>query len=288
MSLPGIERLAGGRLLAGCRATEQGVVVREIDATLGVPGLPQSATGQTALFTGVNAARHMGRHVAAYPGPQLKRIISEEGLLAKAVQGGAAVTFANAFGPRYLAQLDEGRGRISVTVHATLSAGLALRSADDLRAGRAVSWDFERDLFARGLDRPVPTATAEQAGRDLAVLARDHDLTLYESFLTDLAGHGRFGLTAELALARVDGFFSGLLEAAAPELSVLVCSDHGNVEEADHSRHTRNRVPLIVRGPRAGFFHAVEALHDVAGCVLAALQSSDEPRFDAVSSGGRR
>ena len=34
-----------------------------LDANLGVPGLPQSATGQTALFTGVNAPELLGRHL---------------------------------------------------------------------------------------------------------------------------------------------------------------------------------------------------------------------------------
>ena len=33
-----------------------------LDACLGVPGLPQSATGQATLYTGVNAAQVMGRH----------------------------------------------------------------------------------------------------------------------------------------------------------------------------------------------------------------------------------
>ncbi len=33
-----------------------------LNATLGVPGLPQSGTGQTALFTGINAAKFIGKH----------------------------------------------------------------------------------------------------------------------------------------------------------------------------------------------------------------------------------
>ena len=51
-----------------------------LDATLGVPGLPQSATGQTALMTGVNAAREMGRHVEGFPGPTLREIIRTRNL----------------------------------------------------------------------------------------------------------------------------------------------------------------------------------------------------------------
>ena len=42
-----------------------------LDACLGVPGLPQSATGQATLFCGRNAAAFMGRHVTGFPGPTL-------------------------------------------------------------------------------------------------------------------------------------------------------------------------------------------------------------------------
>jgi len=37
------------------------------DATLGVPGLPQSGTGQTTIFTGINAPAAIGEHLGPYP-----------------------------------------------------------------------------------------------------------------------------------------------------------------------------------------------------------------------------
>ncbi len=85
-ALPALAALAGGPLIAGCARTEPGRIVREVDATLGVDGLPQSGTGQTTLFTGVNAAQALGRHVPAFPGPRLKAIIEAEGLLAKVAE----------------------------------------------------------------------------------------------------------------------------------------------------------------------------------------------------------
>ena len=41
-------------------------IIKAIDARLGVSGLPQSATGQTTLFTGVNAPKITGRHINAF------------------------------------------------------------------------------------------------------------------------------------------------------------------------------------------------------------------------------
>ena len=50
-------------------------VMAETDARLGVEGLPQSATGQTAILTGVNAAQLIGRHLHGYPSPRLKQAL---------------------------------------------------------------------------------------------------------------------------------------------------------------------------------------------------------------------
>src|SRR5947209_7710408 len=64
-------------------ASEPAVVLGALDAVLGVPGLPQSGTGQTTLFTGLNAQAVLGHHVPALPGPRLRALISEHGVLAK-------------------------------------------------------------------------------------------------------------------------------------------------------------------------------------------------------------
>src|SRR5215831_8556921 len=80
-AVPEIRHLAP---LAG-RGPADGAAFRPLDATLGVAGLPQSATGQTTLFTGVNAARAMGRHHPGLPGPTLQAILRTESLFSKVV-----------------------------------------------------------------------------------------------------------------------------------------------------------------------------------------------------------
>jgi hypothetical protein len=246
-------------------------VLAEIDATLGVDGLPQSGTGQTSLFTGTNAARVMGRHVPAFPGPKLKAILEADGLFAKAKEGGREVAFANGFTPAYLDDLAAGRRWASVTVHLARSAGVKLRSEAELLRDQAVTWDIERDLYRRAGGERVPPVAAWSAGAHLAALAATHDLTLYETFLTDLAGHRRIPVTVAQAIDRVDALVGGLLAALPPHVTLVLTSDHGNVEEPVHGRHTRNRVPLVARGRLADHFAGARSIVDLTPTVLRAL-----------------
>src|SRR5687768_16479712 len=68
-----------------------------LDATLGVAGLPQSGTGQTALFTGINAAREFGRHFGPWVPTALHERLARENLLTIAKNAGRSVAFANAY-----------------------------------------------------------------------------------------------------------------------------------------------------------------------------------------------
>ncbi len=203
-----------------------------LDARLGVEGLPQSATGQTALFTGINASQRLGRHVTAFPGPRLRQILERHGVLARARAAGRSVTFANAYTDGYRERVQRSLSRVGVTTVAALAAGLELRTLDDLHRGEAVTWDVTRDLFGRppnrrrraesdgteGQDRSRPLArvTPDEAGCHLARLAARHDLTLWETFLTDLVGHGRLETTPAEALGRLDGLLGGVLAHRPP------------------------------------------------------------------------
>jgi hypothetical protein len=269
---PALRRLLGGPLVAERVGGGTGAALAALDAALGVAGLPQSATGQTALFTGVNAAAELGRHVSAFPGPRLRRLIERHGLLARLHAAGHAVTFANAYSRDYLRRLEHGDARRSVTTCLVQSADLRFRTEADLAAGRAVSWDITRELFAARTGAAVAAVTAAAAGADLAALAGRHRFTLFETFLTDLAGHRRMGVTPGEAIARVDGLVDGLTAAAPDDLTILVTSDHGNLEESSSRRHSRNPVPLLAAGPLARRFAALGSILDVAPAVAACLE----------------
>lgn len=272
--MPAFRRLLGGRLTVESAQASARLLLRPLDATLGVAGLPQSATGQTTLLTGVNAARELGRHVSAFPGPRLAALLAANSVLAGAGALGRSALFANPFTPRYFAEVAARRRRLSATTLAALAGRTPLRDLSDLERGEAVSWDVCRDHFATHLDQPIALITAEEAGRQLARLAGQHDFTLWETFMTDLAGHARWGWTAEEALARLDGLLAGVLAARPEDLTVLLTSDHGNLEDATHRLHTRNPVPLLAVGPDAAAFAELDTLDEVTPCLLSRLAAA--------------
>jgi 2,3-bisphosphoglycerate-independent phosphoglycerate mutase len=244
------------------------VLFKGIDAALGMPGLPQSGTGQTALLAGVNAAALHGRHQPHFPPVALRPLLAERNVLRRVVARGGRATFANAFGPRYWEAVAARRIRRSASVIAAEGAGLRFRDLDDLRAGRAIAWDVtgaalrEHEPYAG-----LPFFTPHEAGANLAHLADDHDLVFYESFLPDLAGHGRLAISVGAAMALLDGLIGGALATLRPADSLLITSDHGNIESVAAPAHTRNPVPLLVAGPAARAFAGVESIVGVADVI---------------------
>jgi len=218
-------------------------------AHLGVGGLPQSATGHTTILTGINAARCMGRHVPGFPTPTLKRMIESYNLMGVLEQWGYKAEYLNAFAPMH--PVVRRKGLKSAASIATLANGKALRSIQDIRDRKALYHDFTNGvLILKG--EPLPRWTPKQAGRILARMSMEFDMSFFEYFLTDLAGHAMDLQEACFQMRRIREFLEGVLEET--DLSsghVLVCSDHGNLEDLSVRTHTRNPVPTMVWGPWA-------------------------------------
>lgn len=244
----------------------EGPVLVPTDATLGVPGLPQSATGQTTILSGINAAAVLGRHLNGWCTRSLAALLDGQSLFSRARARGRRVAFANAYPPAFFA----GRRRFpAVSTVATTQAGVRLRTLGDLRRGRALYQEFtNRQLIGRGYDLPV--LSPREAGGRLAVLVRDYDLTAFEFFQTDLAGHAQDMHRAVALLEELDGLLGALL--AGVDLGrtlVVLTSDHGNVEDLTTRRHTRNPVPTLLWGRgREEAAAAIRGLADLAPALL--------------------
>jgi hypothetical protein len=245
------------------------------DATLGVPGRPQSATGQTAILTGENAPRLLGRHLLGFPNAALRDLLRRRSLFRALAEAGARATFANAYPVAYLRALGleaEGepefamgrrRARASATTVAYAAGGGRFRTWGDARAGRGLTHDITGGR-ARTHGAPVPVRAPEEAAEILRALASGHDLTVFEFFETDEAGHARSMERALDALGRIDALLRRLVARLGPEDALVVASDHGNVEDLSTRNHTRARVPVLLFGRAAAAVGAVGDLTHLA------------------------
>jgi len=265
--LPHLESVVGSidmeRWREGVHAERASLV--PLDATLGVAGLPQSATGQTALFTGVNAAKLIGRHKEGRPNRLLKSVLYKHGLIPVLRRAGLRATFANAYTtasiPRYVA----GEAPMSCTSAMTYYGEGGFRSSEMFNRGEAVYFDLT-GRYAKRRGDDVQLMTPARAGEALSRIALAHDFTLYEYFLTDFAGHRQNMGRAVRYLEDVDAALGAVLNYYDLERYLLMLtSDHGNVEDLSTRSHTKNPVPLLAAG--AGhdeFASSCDDLMDVA------------------------
>jgi len=210
-----------------------------LDASMGIPGLPQSATGQTAILTGVNAPAAMGRHISGFPGPSLRAILNEHSILRKVREAGLRASFLNAFGPRFF-EMPENQRRLSATSLATMASGAPFRTWEDLLDGRAVVHDLTH-WRVREWGYDLPLRSPEEAGAIIAQEAAQQDFSLFEYFETDRAGHEQDLDRARRCFADLDRALSIALSRLDPvTTTVIVASDHGNVEDAGVKTHTLN------------------------------------------------
>jgi 2,3-bisphosphoglycerate-independent phosphoglycerate mutase len=242
--------LEGGALLAGSAPfAGDHATLLAIDPAVGVDGLPQSATGQAMLLTGVNVSAEIGYHYGPKPNSEVAAHLRNGTLFSRFVRAGKKATLLNAYPPRYFDGIDTGKRIYSSIPMAVTNAGIELFKQEDLFAGRALSADFTGEGWRDMLGIPeTPVLSPHQAGRKLASLARGFDFSLFEYWASDYAGHKQQMDTAVRLMESFDEVLGGLMEAMDDELLVLVTSDHGNMEDMSTRRHTDATVPALVVG----------------------------------------
>lgn len=269
-----------------------------LDTQLGVEGTPQSGTGQTALLTGINAAERYGRHFGPWVPSSLRALLKERNVLARARDSGYSVAFANAYpeelfvelpaaAPRTLLRPEPaGRRRAPRFLQAgpplaAKGAGVLTRHTDALARGDAIASEITNEGWRERLGRThLPEITPARAGANLARIAGVHNLTLFAHYSTDYAGHEERLDRAIMALERVDAFLGGIIEAAPPELVLIVASDHGNLEDV-RTGHTRNpAIGLVVGRDHARVAARWTSILDVAPGILAHLEGRPDDRRD--------
>ncbi|HTP49393.1 MAG TPA: peptidase [Anaeromyxobacteraceae bacterium] len=259
------------------------------DACLGVAGRPQSATGQSTILSGENAAAAVGGHLLGFPNARLRAWLEPRSLFRALRADGRGSGFANAFPVAHLRalgfpadgeaefdpELVRRRARASATTVAFAAGGGRFSTWGDARAGRALTHDIT-GVRANAYGAGIPKREPEEAAEILFGLSAGRDLTLFEFFETDEAGHARSMERAVEVLGRLDRMLRALVAGLGQEDSLVVASDHGNLEDVSHRNHTCNPVPVLGFGRAASRLGEVRDLTGIA------------PLLRSLAAGGAR
>lgn len=267
--LPTLTGLLGDLPHSNLRIDQPNLYFRAIDATLGVEGLPQSGTGHTSLWTGVNASALLGRHYPAYPAPSQRPMIAEQSLFAKVQQLGRTSLIATVHRDHYWDLVAKREQRATAAALAAQVVDLALPATPEWLAGQAVTWDITGYYLQQwGALAGLPTITAHEAGLRLGRALRLADLVHYECYLPDFVGHRRIVETPEHTLELIDTMLGAIISQMQPGDSLILVSDHGNLEMIAHTSHSRNPVPLLVVGAKAQAAAKVEDISQITPLIL--------------------
>jgi hypothetical protein len=240
------------------------------DACLGVEGRPQSASGQTTILTGINAPAQLGYHKQGFPNSAMLEIIRDHSIFLQLTRAGIhPITFANTYTQKFF---DERPRWVSATTAAVEAAGLNFRTVPDLKAGRAVYQDFTNALLIeRGED--VHPRTPEEAATVLARITGENRFTLYEYFITDKVGHAQDMQAARTVLKNLARLIRGILAGIdLSTTSVILTSDHGNIEDLSLRNHTLNAVPTLVWGANRDYIaDRIKTLADITPAIVETL-----------------
>ena len=277
-NLPTLHSLTGGKrwLNTTARYETQRSIFVPTDANLGVGGRPQSATGQATILAGVNVPQRIGEHYGPKPNQAIRDILDEGNLFKDVVQQGKTAALLEAYPPDWHKYINSGKRLPSSYQYAAQTAGIPFYTAEDLKAGRALSGDWTGQSWHTHLGfNDTPVLTPYEAGVKLVELARKFDFAFFPHWITDLIGH-RGTLDEAIALLETfDDVLNGVLDNWNDEEGiVIVTSDHGNIEEIGNRKHTTNPVPTLVIGNARASLQSSEAnLSHLAEFVRSKLRS---------------
>lgn len=252
-----------------------GGILVPTDACLGVEGRPQSASGQTTIYTGINAPKFLGKHKQGFPNESLREIIREKSIFLQLKEKNIEPNvFANTYTPGFFEKTPRWK---SATTCAVEAAGIAFRKLPDLLGRRSVFHDFtNRFLIEKGFD--VPEFNSTDAAEILEFLSRKYRFTLYEHFITDKIGHERDFAWAENHLPELARFVRETIERINfDKTTFILTSDHGNIENLSIRTHTLNKVPTVVWGRKSRETAArIKDLTDITPAILKLLEDDSE------------
>lgn len=245
-----------------------------VNATMGVEGLPQSGTGQTAIFCGFNASKFIGKHFGPYPYSTLKPLIQEKNIFIELERRKLKTYFSNAYPERFFEYLRNGRRALSVTTFSYLAAGKKLNDFNKVLNKKAVTAEITNQIWNSKLGYNLQEISPEKAGKRFHEISREYNFNLFEYYLTDYAGHSQDFTYAFEVLDNLSKFLTGVIDSMNfSEETLIIISDHGNIEDLSVKGHTRNPALGVFVGKHHQFFRRVKYLYQLKKNIIEYFES---------------
>jgi 2,3-bisphosphoglycerate-independent phosphoglycerate mutase len=277
MNTPTLHTLSGGRRwLRGIERVESDrAIFLPTDAVLGIHKLkPASGSGQATILTGRNISQEIGEHYGPKPSKPIRDILDVDNLFITLKEAGRSALLVTPHPPMWFKGIESGRRLPGSIEYAVRAAGAPLLTEQDYYHGEAISPDWTGQSWADYLGyRDAPIYTPEDAGRRLAELGRQHDFTMFNTWITDEIGHRGTVEQGVDFMETTDRVFQGLLAEWKDEDGLIVLtSDHGNMESIGERGHSLNEVPtLAIGGGREQFAQDFRSLVDITPGILRVL-----------------
>lgn len=258
------------------RISKKFVSTFPINARMGIPGLPQSGTGQVSIFCGVNAQKIIGKHFGPYVYSTLIPILNEKNIFRLLKIKNKKGYFANAYPKQFFEYINSGKRKLTATTLSYLSAGNKLAGFKELKKHKAITAEITGEIWNEKLGYKLRVLNPFESGRIFYELAQDNDFTLFEYFLTDHAGHSQDFEFAHNVISKFEIFLSGLLDKFNYDKeSLLIVSDHGNLEDLSIKTHTLNPALGVAIGKgHRHFAERIEALDNIKSTILDHLDAN--------------
>jgi hypothetical protein len=273
---PTLDALAGGhRWLrsTGRRAGTRSLFI-PTDPRMGIPGKPQSASGQAAIVTGRNIPALIGEHYGPRPNEAIRALLAEDNFFKQVVAHGKSAALIEGYPPRRFEEIERGKALRASYQEALHQAGLPMFGEDKIYSGDALAVDWTGEGWRTHLGyTDSPIYTPHEGGRRMAQIAKHYDFAMFSHWMTDLVGH-RGSLADGVRLVELfDAVMAGALEAWDDDDGLMIItSDHGNMEDLSHNKHTENDVPTVVIGRgREAFAAHISTLADIAPAMARCL-----------------
>jgi len=239
------------------------------DPRMGIPGRPQSATGQATILTGRNIPQLIGEHYGPRPNPPVRALLAEDNFFKQVTARHLPAALIEAYPPRFHNAVNSGKRLLSSYQQAAREAGLELFGEDHIYNGDALSVDWTGEGWRSELGyTDTPIYSRHEAGLRMVEIARRYSFAFFPHWMTDVIGHRGPLEQGVRLLEHFDGVMAGVLDAwDLRDGLVIITSDHGNLEDMSHGKHTENDVPTLVIGDGSAEFAA--SIHTLADLVPA-------------------